>query len=348
MAEPQIYEVTADQNGNWEVNLPNTFGNGVHAVTAIDQDGNKDAVVVDIKGEPETKTVVQEKIVTQEVVKEIMPQGLFLWVTLLYLTAMLVSLGMIYFSRKAKEQDGSQSKAKGVGLVFGVLVMILATVLYIYASYSFGLIKSLALKDNIMQASLVSLARQAKEDVRHINIEGIVTDPTTKQGLEGVSISAGSTVVKTPKGGEFALGSIVEGEGVKIDYPVLSRPLRYKAKEGKQEIIFDPMLYNAAIKVTDLEAHNKVDGIYLEMLSTANQQKLSLDEFVKNYQKGFNKLNEVMPELIVLDANVHSPWSSPQYAVQYPMVVELKLGNGQGGESNYFFALEEGMWKLVQ
>lgn len=348
MAEQQIYEVIADQNGNWEVNLPNTFGDGVHAVTAVDQEGNKDAVVVDIRPEQQVKTIVEEKVVTKEVAKEVMPQGLFLWVTLLYLIAMFVSLGMIYFSKRVKNEDGSPSRAKTAGITAGVLVMVLASVLYVYASISFGIIKSVVLQNINWQAAFSSMAKPSAVEPKYISVSGIVSDPRTRQGVEGVSISAEGTVVKTQADGSFAIGSVNDGLGVRIDYTTLNRPLRYKVKEGRQELIFDASLYNAAIAMMDYEAHNKIDSIYFELLNSKTQEKISLDGFVKSYQKNFNKLNDAMSELIVLDFKLWQDWLSPEFSTKHALVAEMVLGNGQGGQATYYFAFENGSWKLVK
>jgi hypothetical protein len=328
--------------------LPNTFGDGVHAVTAVDQDGNKDAVVVDIRPEQQVKTIVEEKVITKEVAKEVMPQGLFLWVTLLYLIAMFVALGMMYFSRRVKNEDGSPSRAKTAGIVMSVLVMVLASVLYVYASISFGIIKGVVLQNINWQAALSSMSKVAPIEQKYLSVSGIVSDPHNRQGVENLSISAEGTVVKTQADGGFAIGSVIEGQGVEINYETLNRPLRYKVKEGRQEIIFDLALYNEAIALMDYEAHNKIDSIYFEILSSKTQEKLTLDGFSKSYQKNFNKLNDAMPELIVLDFKLWKDFVSLEFGTKHELVAEMLLGNGQGGQATYYFAFESGNWKLIK
>lgn len=331
MEQQPIYttSVNSDETGEWLKGLEGRLDPGVHRVVVEDEYGNQDEAML---------FVVKEDPLIMERVTQVIPAPYAYASFALLVIIIALSATNIWLGRRADAPlKGNKRNVKRY-LPLAIAISVVALI----ATFSVGVALN-------QRTGFVDKAKRALSGVESpkVDVRGSVIAPFSRQGVEGVDLTAGDTSIRTMAGGRYVFNGIDQGAGIRLNHPNLKLTfVKQVDQSGEMDILLDTDLYNLAFEVMQLESRRKFSQIY-DKLSDATRAGIDKQVFVDNYQPLFDQSNTVNQELSLGKISEIQNWVSDDAQRSYPQVVQMEMLSSTQAK-NYLFAFENGAWALIK
>lgn len=334
-SETTNLEVQSDANGAWKVDFLEKLSPGQHTITAIDETGSQDQVMVYVVKEPpapaETKIELIDRVTTL-----MPPFFLFAFLALVLIIIALLA-NMVRLARKASQGEmyGLKRHYLRNAIIFCVIVLAVTCTIGIWLNR----------KTNFVNRYLQTTAPVFES----VKISGKILDPLTMQGISGIDLTSGDTTIHTSGSGQFIFDNVSAASGVIITHPDLLRSVSIlpdkSQKEQNVNIYANISLLNTLGRVVDLESRGKFVDVYA-YLAPEIRQKVKQEEYVKQAGTFFGPQNITDQTLKILQTKIADKFSASKYELEFARVVEITV-DANGQMDTYFFTNSDNGWLLV-
>jgi hypothetical protein len=320
---PRVHEITSDSTGDWDIIVDNDLPAGAHIVSVEDEQGNIDqAIMYVVKSEPKQQTgilgiepVIIEKITT------IVPASMGWFLMTAAVMIMVLSAVSLFFAKKAENKifnlsNGETAKPKH----YLRYVLIICSIFWL-------LIAGVGLFMN-REINFLSFFF-AKSPIAVEQLKGQVLHPLERTTVSGIDLVYLNSSIRTADSGYYTFYNINVGEGIKLTYRGLLRPLVFlpqaKEKQESLDILFDLNLYNQLIKVVDTESRGRYNNIYNDYLQPEIKEKISEADYINNYQSSLTPKNVNDQELLIKNVEIKDKFKLNDYNLTIDKVVIITV-----------------------
>jgi hypothetical protein len=320
---------SSDESGEWLKGLEERLDPGIHRVVVEDEYGNQDEAML---------FVVKEEPLIMERVTRVIPESYAYASLALFAIIVALSATNIWLGRRAdKPLKGSKA---GVKRYLPLAIAISAVALVATLSVGVALNKRTGFFDDAKR-SLAGI------ESPKVDVKGAVITPFSRQGVEGVDLTAGDTSIRTMAGGRYVFSAIEQAAGIKLNHPKFKVAfIKSIEGSGEMDILLDTELYNLAFDIMQLESRRNFSQIYAK-LSDSAKSDIQQQAFVDNYSPLYHQSDLANQELILGKISEVQAWVSDDGKRTYPQVIQMELLN-DSQSNTYSFVFENGAWALIK
>lgn len=344
---PQEYLVPVDSDGNWSIEIPNNFSEGIHAIVAeSDLTGQKDAGVFFIE---QVKSSISGPLEAIESTVAQFPGWLafailLLLILILILASYTVKIGNHLNDIEEGIDDGldkerliKHKKHAHHAIFFSGLVVVTALVIAVTFGKQSGFY-------NEQYAEVDSVFETLQNTFIH-QLAGRIETPFEHDPVSGVDVASAETSIKTQDSGQYVLFNVNSADGVDITHPELQRRFNLKVVNENTNIVFDIALYNTLSKILDRESYADLKSIY-DFVYPDLAQIISYEEFQKDYESFFTAQDRTKQEIEVLEVHDVLTYNHSRMDQLIQRAVLMKVINN-GKVKEYVFTKFNGNWVLL-
>ena len=335
-------ETQADSNGNWGVEIPQTISPGMHKVMVETENGEQqDLALFNMP----VRTQLIDRPVQADVGHFLYPLA-FLAVLVLVLAAN--SLRLMVKSKKVKKSD--LARKQKYTTIFTVFTALIAVILVVYIAIQSDWLNS----SNPLNQNNTSLVQSQNNNIipqpsDKIDINGLVLDPLTNQGVAGVDLETGDTNIRTEEGGAYNFTGVSLDSYLKITHPELKKTILKTISPdegGKMDILFNIQMLNGLLQFIDNEASGDYLALY-NQLPTIVSTKIPADQFIADYQPSFTGKDLAQQSIKIAKIQKIDSWTSDKYDLLFSEVVQIQVLTDPG-TANYYAVQEAGEWRYIK
>ncbi len=281
LIQPQEYTAPVNEQGEWSIEIPNTFPPGLHAViTQSQKTQQKDAGVFFVQAqEDEDLSPIQGA--TAQFPGYLALAILRLLLIVLALAAMNIRLGQhaeVCEDVLDKEKLLKKKTHTHHAILFSTCMILVALIISYQGGKKSGLYE--------MQYAEINSALEALQNSVIHKVTGRLQTPFEHKPFAGVDVSAADMTVRTQESGQYVVFNVSSQKGIQIAHPQLTSTFFIQTTKERLDIIFDPALYNTVAHIVRRDAYRDAAKLY-EVIYSQVQEKISLQKFTESYQYNF-------------------------------------------------------------
>lgn len=337
---PQVYlEVESDEQGSWEAQIPQDLEPGMHKVR-VETEG----------GEQQDLALFNIPIRTETVgtsVKVIQNNYFLFPLALLTILVLFLAVNNLRLMVKAKKSRMAVGRKQKLSTLATILAAVASIVVFAYAAMQSGWMGFSRFADKKSESPTAMVVSATKTPLMDVN--GVLLDPLTGQGVSGVDISVNEANIKTQEGGGFNFAQIRTDSYLRIAHPELKKNI-YKTvtadKDGKMEVLFNIDMMNALINVIDAEMVGQPKRIY-QQLPGMVKAVVGEQGYVNGYKMSYGSSDMSAQGITVADIIKKDSWSYDALKIQFDKSFQVDV-IVHDQTISYFLIQEGGVWKVVK
>lgn len=340
LLQPQEYIAPVNEQGEWSIEIPNTFSPGLHAViTQSQKTQQKDAGVFFVQAQKD-EDISPIQGATAQFPGYLALAILCLLLIVLALAAMNIRLGQhaeVCEDVLDKEKLLRKKKHTHHAILFSTCMILVALIISYQGGKKSGLYE--------MQYAEIDSALEALQNSVIHKVTGRLQTPFEHKPFAGVDVSAADMTVRTQESGEYVVFNVSSQKGIQIAHPQLTSTFFIQADNERLDIIFDPALYNLVAHIIRRDAYRDTASLY-RTLDDNLQNKISQEAFEKLYQYRFEQGVIAEQSIYLHSIEEIGVYANKKIDISANKAVRMKIVSNQGIVSYVLTQNEQGEWKL--
>ena len=337
----QTYELRSDSQGAWQLDIDESIPPGPHIVNVEDQYGNQNEVLMYVVADSQSAETAAPASANQlEIIDRlttVLPPFFSWLILLLFAIIAVLSLNLVRLAHRADQSAAAGEKKRHLrhALAFALIIILAASLT--------GLLIN-------RETNFLSPFFPKKAAITEVKLSGRLLSPQNGQGVPGVDMVSGNTSLRTSSSGQYIFDHVGAASGLRVTYATLSRALVIlppaAAAEEVMNLYFDPEMFNALIRVIDLEARGRLGDVY-NYLPAAVQSQINRADFTAKAQTIYNSQNVADQEIKIRATRLLDQWTAKDYQQIFYRVVAVTVA-ANGREDQYWLVRENGAWVVVK